>query len=232
MQSNYPSDIQSTSKSTQAHRFFERSLPNNLDILTKELLEIYKKIENAELPGVSPVKGDETWKETESVSTMKWREYNVFQFYTEELYDLYRSVSDMTKEACTYYDIDFEKEKFYIQGWFNINYIKKGKIDWHDHSPLGAPNFHGYYSVKAEPSSTYYKVFDKEIENKNVDGRAILSEMGHPHAMADWDWDGPRITIAYDVIPLEILKQITIEKFPATNWPSVLHKQQHWIPLL
>jgi len=220
MQSNYPPEIKSVSQSIQPHRFFERNVTGDLPNLVKELQDRYSKIERAELLGVSPLKDNESWKQSNSVSTMKWREYNVFQFHIDELYDLYKSISDMTKEACEYYEIDFEKQKFFIQGWFNINHTKKGRLDWHDHGPWGAPNFHGYYCVKAEPSSTYYKVFDKEVENKNIDGRAILSEMGHPHAQADWDWEGPRVTVAYDVIPLFGLKE------------NGMHQEQHWIPLV
>ena len=42
--------------------------------------------------------------------------------------------------------------------------------------------------------------------------------MGHPHAQGDWDWDGPRITLAYDIVPLRYLQAQS--------------KPQHWIPLL
>lgn len=212
-------NLKSVSQSTQPHKFFERYLDNNLTILSAELQDRYKKIEQAQVTGVTPVQDNELWKSSQSVSTMKWRQYNVFQFHSLGLYNLFKNVKDMTIEACEYYGLDFEKQRFMIQGWFNINHIKKGKLDWHDHGPFGAPNFHGYYCVKAEPSSTYYRVFDKEVENKNIDNRAILSEMGHPHAQADWDWDGPRITVAYDIIPLsDILK-------------FAKDQEQHWIPL-
>ena len=128
----------------------------------------------------------------------------------------------MTKEACNYYGIDFYEQQYMIQGWFNINYNKKGKLDWHDHGPTGAPNFHGYYCVNAEPSITHYKIDGiHEVENINKNNRAILSEMTHPHAMADWDWDGPRITVAYDLLPLQEVKKV-----------FSLHDEQHWIPLL
>lgn len=216
----YPSDIKSVSKSVQPHKFFERYLDNDLPRLALELQDRYNKIERAEVLGVTEVKEDEIWKSSNSVSTMKWREYNVFQFHIDGIYNLYKAVSDMTKEACKHYDIDFDAQNFMIQGWFNINYTKKGKLDWHDHGPFGAPNFHGYYCVKAEPSVTYYKVFDKEVENHNINDRAILSEMGHPHAQADWDWDGPRITVAYDIIPLKDLQKFGMQQ------------EQHWIPLL
>lgn len=213
-------EIKSVSRSTQPHKFFERFLDDDRNVLTKELSHRYAKIEKAEVLGVTELKENEVWKSSNSVSTMKWREYNVFQFHIPAIHNLYKNISSMVKEACQYYNLDFDSQQFMVQGWFNINYAKKGKLDWHDHGPFGAPNFHGYYCVKAEPSVTHYKVFDKEIENNNIDGRAILSEMGHPHAQADWSWDGPRITVAYDIIPLEDLRKFG------------MHQEQHWIPLV
>mgnify|MGYP006267262831 CR=1 FL=1 len=216
----YPNEIKSVSTSTQPHKFFERTLNNDLIKLALELQDRYRKIERAEVIGVTEVKENEIWQSSNSVSTMKWREYNVFQFHIDGLYNLYKSVSEMVKEACEYYQIDFDSQRYMIQGWFNINYAKKGKLDWHDHGPDGAPNFHGYYCVKAEPSITYYKVFDNNVENHNINNRAVLSEMGHPHAQGDWDWDGPRITVAYDIIPLRDLQKFGMQQ------------EQHWIPLL
>jgi hypothetical protein len=219
MQNHYPSGMQSISKSPQPHKFFDRMLDNDLEELEKELQTRYHKIEQAKIIGVTPVDASDAWQQSQSVSTMKWRQYNVFQFHIDGIYNLYNAIRDMAKEACEYYDLDYDKQQFMLQGWFNINYAKKGKLDWHDHGPEGAPNFHGYYSVKAEPSVTHYRTFDKEIENQNINNRAILSEMGHPHAQADWDWDGPRITVAYDLIPLQDLKKFGMEN------------EQHWIPL-
>jgi hypothetical protein len=37
--------------------------------------------------------------------------------------------------------------------------------------------------------------------------------------MADWDWEGPRITLAYDVVPLRFI-------------PKTKEWEQHWIPLV
>jgi len=37
--------------------------------------------------------------------------------------------------------------------------------------------------------------------------------------MADWDWNGSRITVAYDVIPLRDLMVFGVGQ------------EQHWIPL-
>lgn len=202
------------------HKFFEKYLNNDLNSLSLFLLKKYKEIENQELRGISVVDNKtDHWVQSQSTSTIKWREYNVFQFYNQEIYNLYTSIRETVKEACKYYEIDYEQQNFMIQGWFNINYNKKGKLDWHDHGPSGAPFFHGYYCVSAEPSTTYYRVNNREVENININNRMILSEMGHPHAMADWDWDGPRITIAYDIIPLSGLIN------------NNLATEQHWFPL-
>jgi len=201
------------------HKFFERYLDNDLDSLSDFLQKQYGRIERRELPGTTAVTEKDAWLSSSSVSTIKWTEYNVFQFYDKGIYNLYKNISDVVKEACEYYKVNFEDQKYMIQGWFNINHNKKGRLDWHDHGGPWAPYFHGYYCVKAEPSTTWYKVFDKDVPNENKDNRLIISEMGHPHAMQDWDWEGPRITIAYDIVPLSNL--IAIDAQP-----------QHWIPLL
>jgi len=209
------------SKSTQPHKFFERFLDNDLDVLKAELQKRYELIEQAKIIGVTPAGPQEAWKQSNSVSTMKWQQYNVFQFHSDGIHNLYKAISDMVKEACIYYGLNFDEQKYMVQGWFNITHAGKGKLDWHDHGPDGAPHFHGYYSVSAEPSITYYKLFGKtDVENVNINNRAILSEMGHPHSMADWDWEGPRITVAYDITPLWALKQAGIGA------------EQHWTPLL
>lgn len=209
--------MRSISTSVQPHRFFDRFLDNDLKVLTYELQKRYSLIEEAKLDGITPVSDNEIWKTSNSVSTMKWRQYNVFQFHIPGIRKLYDAVSEMVHEACDYYGIDFAKEQFMLQGWFNINHAKKGKLDWHEHGPNGAPNFHGYYCVRAEPSETHYITTNQEHKiNVNKDNRAVLSEMGHPHAMADWDWEGARITVAYDIMPLRDIIQA---------------EEQHWIPL-
>jgi hypothetical protein len=201
------------------HKFFERYLDNNLPELAEFLQNQYSNIENLKLSGVTKVTPRDHWLSSDSVSTIKWREYNVFQFYHPSIYKLYKNISETIKEACEYYEVDFDKQEYMVQGWFNINYNNSGKLDWHDHGGPYAPYFHGYYCVNAEPSVTYYRVFDKETDNHNKNNRMIVSEMGHPHAMGSWDWEGPRVTIAYDIVPMKSLIANKAEP-------------QHWIPLL
>lgn len=202
----------------KSHKFFERYLDNDLPKLAEFLQNQYANMENLKMAGITQVTEKDQWLSSSSVSTIKWREYNVFQFYHSSIHNLYKNIVEMVKEACQYYEVDFDKQQYMIQGWFNINYNNKGKLDWHDHGGPYAPYFHGYYCVKAEPSITYYKVFDQEIDNHNKDNRVIISEMGHPHAMGSWDWEGPRVTIAYDIVPLQSLI--------ANNADP-----QHWMPI-
>lgn len=212
-------NLQVISKSPQPHKFFERFLNNDLDKLSLELHKRYELIQQAKIAGVTEVSSNEAWKESGSVSTMKWREYNVFQFNLPEIYNLYKEVGSMVREACDYYEVDFDSQQFMLQGWFNINNAGNGKLDWHEHGSSGAPFFHGYYAVSAEPSETHYLTNIGPKVNVNKNNRAVLSEMGHPHAMGDWNWEGPRITIAYDVLPLSELT------------PVAPKHEQHWIPL-
>lgn len=214
-----PPQVKPISKSVQPHRFFDIFLNNDLERLADFLSEQYPRIVKSELPGMPQDKPVEAWKSSGSVSTMKWKDYNVFQFYNTEIYNLYVAVGKMVREACEYYGINFEEQRFMIQGWFNINHAKVGKLDWHEHGDSGAPMFHGYYAVKAEPSETHYITTQGPKTNINQNNRAVLSEMGHPHAMGDWSWDGPRITVAYDIVPLSHLE----------NDPKI--QEQHWLPL-
>lgn len=212
-------NIEMNKPTGKPHKFFERYLDNDLAELSEFLQNQYADMENLKMSGITKVTERDKWLSSASVSTIKWREYNVFQFYHPSIHKLYKNVVDMVKEACEYYEVDFDKQQYMIQGWFNINYNNKGKLDWHDHGGPYAPYFHGYYCVKAEPSVTYYRVFDKEVDNHNKDNRLIVSEMGHPHAMGSWDWEGPRVTIAYDIVPLQSLIANKAEP-------------QHWMPVL
>lgn len=212
-------DKAGNSLSEKEHKFFERNLNCDLEDFKNFLFIKYDQLEKNNLSNSFNMSENKSFATTGSLSTEKYYEYNVFQFHNTGIYDLFKEIKSMTVEACEYYGIDFDRHRFMVQGWFNIHYKEKGKLNWHDHPGMGAPFFHGYYCVNAEPSKTSYKLFgddDKLVENINKNNKAILSETGHPHAMGDWDWDGPRITVAYDVVPLVNLHPL---------W------EQHWIPL-
>jgi hypothetical protein len=206
------------------HKFFERHLDNNLNDLYDYLLNKKEEIKNGLVPGIDLNNAPVHYFENHNPQRVDFM-FNIFQFYNESIYNLYLALSDMTKEACEYYGIDFKKEKFMIHGWFNCEDGKKeidleNKYVYHDHSGgTGVPYFHGYYCVKAEPSTTYYKINrETKFENINIDNRAVLSETGHPHAIGIWDKPEQRITIAYDITPLSLIS-------------GGGYAEQSWIPL-
>lgn len=209
----------------KTHKFFERYLNNDLNYLFDYLQNFKDEIVNKN----SLMLSDEDLliaKKTDNVSTHFGNHYNIFDTKEECINLLKNSLRDMAIEACEYYEYNFEKNNYYIHGWFNFDYktlsdglnfsgvnpLKNSK-HFHDHSGgKGMPWLHGYYCVNAEPSSTFYKI-DREIvfENINKNNRAIVSETGHPHGRDDWFFDKPRVTIAYDITPLSALPNIPSE---------------------
>ena len=204
------------------HKFFERTLNNDLEALTNFLSQKMLEFSQGRVPNVTKEQYDNL--KDDAVATKLGQHYNIFQFHNKEIHNVYSAVSEMIKEACQYYGIDFKEENYMIQGWFNFDRYKKPEPlpdrYLHDHMDgKGAPDFHGYYCVNAEPSHTYYKIGGMDGErfaNVNKNNRAILSETGHPHGIQSWEKEDFRITIAYDVVPLNEIR---------------LSTEQHWIPL-
>ena len=204
------------------HKFFERHLDNNLLELSDFLAKKLNDLSNGKIPNISKEEYDAM--DNRSPATNLGPKYNIFQFHNEAIYDLFLSVREMVKEASDYYGIDYNDQKYMIQGWFNFDkYEKPHPLPdsfLHDHlNGQGAPDFHGYYCVNAEPSNTQYKIGGidgNRFANKNINNRAILSETGHPHGIETWSKDDYRITIAYDISPLKSVYG---------------DSEQHWIPL-
>lgn len=193
------------------HKFFERFLSNDLDALYDYL---YSKAEDLVDGKIGNIPEDVLSKFSmdNGPATQLGEYYNIFTWDNAAIQNLKSELKDIIVEASEYYGLDFEKENYYINGWFNLDFASpenrefgvsplKHPEHYHDHAGgTGAPVFHGYYCVNAEPSSTFYKI-DRlyDFENINKNNRAIVSETGHPHGRDDWYEQKPRITIAYDI---------------------------------
>jgi hypothetical protein len=201
------------------HKFFDKHLQNDLKGLSTYLL----KVERDLFSGVYPKVTREYANSIKGVHHLGTK-FNVFQCYNPAIYNVFSAIRDLTIEACEYYNIDYKKQYYMVQGWFNtdamVNPPLEEETHYHDHlGGKGVPNFHGYYCIDAEPSVTYYKIGGHEavpIENVNKNNRLILSETGHPHGIGPWPFDKPRITLAYDVSPLMYMNGDEL---------------QHWVPL-
>lgn len=199
----------------QPHKFFDVIMNNDLEKLSLFLTQKQQDILDGKIPGF-PEEELKKYNNLNGPATQLGEYYNIFDkenFGCDELRDLHRELRNLTKEACEYYQINYDEQQYIIHGWFNLDHKTEGtgvspikhSQNFHDHmAGEGAPYFHGYYCVNAEPSSTFYKIggIDGDLfENINKNNRAIVSETGHPHGRDDWFSDNPRITVAYDIKP-------------------------------
>ena len=212
-------------------KFFDATLNNDLSELRTYLSTIHDKVFDENLFRIPQDVMARHSKTTGSLTKLGVDYYNIFTFVHPAIYNLQKTLRELTKDACAYYEIDFDEQQYLLHGWFNLDYAtpnkaKHGGVNplkypnhFHDHSDgLGAPWFHGYYCVDAEPSSTFYQIDRDEkniFENINKNNRAIISETGHPHGRDDWFFDNPRITIAYDVSPLKLMRGANPNKWVA-----------------
>lgn len=148
-----------------------------------------------------------------TMTTGLFSSYNLLLYPLPEFHRLHEEICTMFNEVNDNYD-----DKFYLQCW--LNYYRKGDfIDWHHHWPPHYKGWHGFFCVNTEPSSTTYRLKDGTIvEVKSEDNNLVLSRSdGDQHRTWPWEYDEPRITIAFDIIPMG--------RFPWDNWKN------HWIPL-
>lgn len=193
------------------HKFFERFLDNDLDDLYSYLENKQVEMLDGKLFELSE-NDKEKYNKDNGPTTQLGMRYNIFDFEHEGIKKLKEALADAVKEASEYYGFDYNEQKYKIHGWYNLDPKTLGEngvsplkndVFFHDHmGGEGAPVFHGYYCVNAEPSITYYKINGIDpFENINKNNRAVVSETGHPHGRDDWYQDKPRITIAYDIAP-------------------------------
>jgi hypothetical protein len=114
-------------------------------------------------------------------------------------------------------DVLLKEKTYYMRCWVNL--FDKGKnIDWHSHWQPHFKTYHGFYCVNTEgehPSHTDYKIPNVAdiITIPSYDGLCVIGKSeGDGHRSSEWLNDGKyRVTIAFDIIPVELLK--SDEKF-------------------
>lgn len=147
--------------------------------------------------------------------------YNFFMYPFPEFYELYFEIQRMFYDKLSNND---QGETYYIQSWLNF-YWDGDFIDWHKHWPAYTNSWHGYYCVNVEPSKTSYKLegSGKIIDVENENNLLVLSEsLEDQHRTWPWEFEQPRITIAFD-----ILSASNILNFEGENLMGI----NHWIPI-
>jgi len=148
-------------------------------------------------------------------TTHVFNQYNLLMYPLDQFHELYFEIQKMYRE------INQSSEQMYIQCW--LNFYNKGQfIDWHSHWGIGSGAHHGFFCVDVEPSSyTSYKFpIDDTIKIVDVESKNNLLVMGKTdrdqHKSSEWNNDYPRITIAYDIVPKNLVP---------------LNMLNHWMPI-
>jgi len=150
-----------------------------------------------------------------TLTTGVYAQYNLMLYPMPGFHDLFRGIQRV------FHTINPEtRERHYMQCW--LNFYRKGDfIDWHGHWPPEAQSWHGFYCVTGGGlSDTTYRIppNGQEVVIPTVNDRLVLSKSdGDRHRSSEWNYDDPRITIAFDIVP--------DRKIPP------LGNLNHWIPI-
>jgi hypothetical protein len=134
-----------------------------------------------------------------SLTSVLWTEYNVFNFKQPLLNNLLKKIKQL------FVDTYNPTTTYFISAWINIH-KKNDNLKWHSH--WGKDTFHGYFALKSEPSTTSYKFEDEEeiYVHTNKNGLLLMNRSeGNRHCVSKWNEDFDRITLAFDIIPFEIV---------------------------
>jgi hypothetical protein len=149
--------------------------------------------------------------------TNLFAKYNLLLYPLPGFHSLYEGIRD------TFHSInDRPEEKYYIRAW--LNFYKFGEfIDWHQHWPSRYLSWHGFYCVTGGGlSHTAYQLPPdrREVIIPTINDQLVLSKSDDDyHRSSEWNYEEPRITIAFDMVPQSKLQE---KKFQIIN---------HWIPI-
>ena len=110
--------------------------------------------------------------------------YNLFTSTMPEMYFLYKDIQEFFKTEIR----TNTNQGYWIVGWLNYWPNKGETLDWHGHDrEIGSEEIH-------------------KVENKN--GQLLITHSTNmEHRISDWDNDEPRITIAFNIQPIDTMLQ-------------------------
>jgi hypothetical protein len=149
--------------------------------------------------------------------------YNLFTFTSPELHKLYKN---LVKNVLPHVD---QNTQYYIRCWVNL--FEPGmNIDWHGHWRPECKAYHGFYCVNTEgvnDSYTDYRIpGQQEIRVMSEDGLLVFGKSDDDrHRSSPWENSGKcRMTIAFDVIPIEALNSIDYTEHLLHNYIPLTDK--------
>ena len=137
-----------------------------------------------------------------NLSTAHHERYNFLTFPTKEINKLYY---ELQKVISPYLD----NKTYYIKSWLNV-FRKDQQINWHGHWHSKCKVWHGFYCVQVGKSHTEYKIPGVKdiIKIISKEGLIVFGKSdGDKHRSSPWEeTKRHRITIAFDIIPLESIE--------------------------
>jgi hypothetical protein len=143
--------------------------------------------------------------------------YNFLLFPHPEVHKLYFAIRELFNE------IRVHDGQYYISMWYNIH-RKTEHMGWHTHNKPEHKAYHGYFSVNAEPSVTSYILSDQttKIDVINKNNQLVLSRSdGDIHGVSLWNETKERLTIAFDIIPLQLARGSFDAEDRTNNWMPI-----------
>jgi len=165
-------------------------------ILTANCLDIEKNLMN-----LFPVEEGAFYDIVGSKTTQIYNKYNLFTCPYPELVRLYKHLVEKITPL-------LDDRSYMIQSWMNI-YRKNEYINWHNHWESQYDVWHGFYCVQVGNSHTLYDIpgAPTHIKIDSKEGLLVVGKSkGDKHSSSIWlDDTEPRITLAFDIIPCDVL---------------------------
>ena len=104
-----------------------------------------------------------------------------------------------------------EGKQYYVRCWANL-FDKNKNIDWHSHWEPQYHAYHGFYCVNTEGKHHSYTEYaipnQKDVyQLMSQNGLCVFGKSdGDKHRSSKWLNNNLRVTIAFDVIPVESLR--------------------------
>ena len=171
---------------------------HGIELDYEKIVKLVEKIE-PEVMSLSPEGNAHFNAEPETVNEMitKWNGWNILLINEPELFKVYKIILKGIKEFAEF--TGFKEPVTYLGAWATLT--RKGRqVFPHTH------NFHmvGHVVINAEPSTTTYSW--KDLDNneyhapiENINGAVQVTKSVNHHSSV-WEKDESRVTIAFDVI--------------------------------
>jgi len=208
----------------------------DLGVLRKTSDEMYDLIKDNFTSDKSDYNGQST------LTTKLFSQYNFCLYPLPGINELYWTIHHVFHNCLTHYHQGRVNERYFMQSW--LNYYQKGEfIDWHCHTQGDVGGWHGFFCLDVEPDSfTSYKwpndperkdlIIDVPSKNNKL---VIGTSNSDLHRSSDWSHDRPRITIAFDILPLEHIYEGLTQPYDEPKYLNAMRDVpffvNHFIPM-